>query len=298
MSLELPPSPAPPPQLVSYPRSTWLRKGSRPRGAPTFGSQRAPGRAPPANVRSKCTQAAPPSWTGWMPECHYPHRVVISPFLALQGPVRFPLPWTRKGETERRVKSSRLDGVKKDRHTLAKVDEPAKPANGIRSVPGLSHSNRVASGLHLQGHNATLFYPPSQSKRLAINEAAPVSRILQRMLDALRRRVTALPRHSKHQDSVLRFSICVHAPRVFRLAGPHRALHRVVTYRSNALHSQGGAWMSWSLFNLDWSRFDACGGRRISKAGFSPLPSEASGTIPGSTVEMTSKDHGTARSLA
>jgi hypothetical protein len=56
--------------------------------------------------------------------------------------------------------------------------------------------------------------------------------------------------------------------------------------------------MSWSLFNLDWSRFDACGGRRISKAGFSPLPSEASGTIPGSTVEMTSKDHGTARSLA
>jgi hypothetical protein len=97
VSLELPPSPAPPLQLVSYPRSTWLRKGSRPRGAPTFGSQRAPGRAPPANVRSKCTQAAPPSWT---PECHYPHWVVISPFLALQGPVRFPLPWTRKGERQ------------------------------------------------------------------------------------------------------------------------------------------------------------------------------------------------------
>ena len=50
--------------------------------------------------------------------------------------------------------------------------------------------------------------------------------------------------------------------------------------------------MSWSLFNLDWPRFDGCGGRRINKAGFSPLFSEASGTIPGSTVEMTNKDHG------
>ncbi|EEU36539.1 uncharacterized protein NECHADRAFT_81234 [Fusarium vanettenii 77-13-4] len=105
-----------------------------------------------------------------MPECHYPHRVVISPFLASQSPVRFPLPWTRKGETERRVKSSSLDGVKKDSHTLAEVEEPAKTANGIRSVPGLSHSNRVASGLHLQGHDATLFYPTSHHRPNAVSQ--------------------------------------------------------------------------------------------------------------------------------